>query len=119
MLALAFTDDAFEAPTLKNMMQICSLEIKDPVKCIHLRWKESILKTPFFRQAIKIDGKFETSSIKPLPYATLNHYTNRLGEATGFEEPLTLYCIRRAVGNAVNGKPFMQTLIYIAELMNH
>ena len=104
ILALAFTDDAFEAPTLKDMEQICSLEVKDPVKCIHLRWKESMLQTPIFRQAIRVGGKFETSPIKPLLYATLNHYTNRLGEATGFEEPLTLYCIRRAVGNAVNGK---------------
>ena len=69
-----------------------------------------MLKTPIFRHAVRVDGKFETSSNRPLLYATLNHYTNRLGAATGFEEPLTLYYIRRAVDNSVNGKtPYVPT----------
>ena len=72
VLALAFVDDALEAPSLKTMEQIYTLEVKDPVRCIHLRWKASILKTPIFRHAVRVDGRFETSPNKPLLYATLN-----------------------------------------------
>ena len=104
VLALAFIDDAFEAPSLKTMEQISILEVRDPIRCIHLRWKELMLKTPVFRHAVRVDGKFKTSLNKLLLYATLNYYTNQLGVLTGFEKPLTLYCIRRAVSNSVNGK---------------
>ena len=72
VLALAFVDNAFEAPSLKTMEQIYILEVKDPVRCIHLRWKALILKTPIFRHAVRVDGKFKTSPNKPLLYATLN-----------------------------------------------
>ena len=72
VLALAFIDDAFEAPSLKTMKQIYILEVKDPVWCIYLRWKALILKTPIFRHAVRVDGKFKTSPNKPLLYATLN-----------------------------------------------
>ena len=76
VLTLAFVDDAFEAPSLRTMEQICTLEGKDPVRCIHLRWKASILKTPIFRHTVRVDGKLETSPNKPLLYATLNYHTN-------------------------------------------
>ena len=76
VLALAFIDDAFKAPSLKTIEQISTLEVKDPVRCIHLRWKELMLKTPIFHHAVRVNGKFETSLSRPLLYVTLNYYIN-------------------------------------------
>ncbi|MCJ1271056.1 hypothetical protein MMC22_010955 [Lobaria immixta] len=56
ILALAFTDDAFEAPTLKNMGQMGSLKVEGPAQCLQTRWDKKMLKRPVFRQDVKIEG---------------------------------------------------------------
>ncbi len=53
-----------------------------------------------------IDGELQTSATQALPYSTYNDNTERLGEATGFEDKLTAYCIRRGTGNAIDGKSY-------------
>ena len=102
-LALAFADNAFEAESIKSPDQIFGLDIEEPIECIQLKWKRSRLQTPIFRQAVKTVDGWSTSSSKALNYSTFQYYIGRLGCATGFEEDLSLYCVRRGTGNAVDG----------------
>ncbi|KAI9810031.1 MAG: hypothetical protein M1827_006729 [Pycnora praestabilis] len=103
ILTLAFVDHAFEAPSLRSVEQIFGLRILKPVNCIQLHWKESMKKIPVFRQAVRAANGFKTSPNKALRYSTFDHYLERLGYATGFEEKLASYCVRRGTGNAVDG----------------
>jgi hypothetical protein len=103
MLALAFVDDAFEAPSLKRAEDIFKLKIRLPFNSVQLRWKESMLKTPIFRQAVRCVDGFQTSPQKALQYSTFDYYLERLGYGTGFEEKLSGYCVRRGTGNVVDG----------------
>jgi hypothetical protein len=41
ILALAFADDAFEAPSLKSPEQIFKLKVKPPVNSVQLKWKNA------------------------------------------------------------------------------
>jgi len=72
------------------------------VACTPLRWKQSVLKLPIFRQAKKTPDGY-TVADKPLLYSHFNDCLDRLGVATGFEQKLTSYCFRRGTGNAVDG----------------
>ncbi|KAI9808022.1 MAG: hypothetical protein M1827_007547 [Pycnora praestabilis] len=103
ILTLAFVDHAFEAPSLRSVEQIFGLRILKPVNCIQLHWKESMKKIPVFRQAVRAANGFKTSPNKALRYSTFDHYLERLRYATGFEEKLASYCVRRGTGNAVDG----------------
>jgi hypothetical protein len=103
LLSLAFPDKAFEAKGLDSMEKIYSLRITNGLRCLKLHWRESILKTPIFRQAVRSHTGYETSPKKALTYATFHHYIERLGTVTGFEEKLTGYCLRRGAGNVVDG----------------
>lgn len=103
------------------MEQIGSLKVEGPAQCLQIRWGKKMLKRPVFRQEMKIEGEFGTSLTKRLPYATLNYYTLQPGEATGFEEPFTPYCIRRTVGNAIDHKSLCKFTDYTvkAKLTDH
>jgi hypothetical protein len=103
MLALAFADNAFEAPSLKSAKDIFKLKIRRPFNSVQLMWKESMLKTPIFRQAVRCADGFQTSPRKALCYSTFDYYLERLGCVTGFEEKLSGYCVRRGTGNVVDG----------------
>jgi hypothetical protein len=103
LLSLAFEDEAFEAPSLKSIEQIFGILIPTPINCIELRWKQSMQRTPVFRQAIRTNEGYVTSKTKALQYRTFDYYLERLGLLTGFEEKLSLYCSRRGTGNAVDG----------------
>ena len=106
LLAIAFDDDVFEAESLRSAEQIFGFVIDGPVESIQLRWKPEKLKQPIFRQAVRTGDGFSILFYKTLTYPTFNYYIQRLGCATGFEEKLSLYCIRRGTGNAVDGKIF-------------
>ena len=100
-LSLACDDDAFEAEGLKTPEQILASIVPDDIgtKSIKLEWKEHMRDIPIFRHP----DNGSTSEYQPLSYSLFNSYLQRLGRATGFEGKLTLYCIRRGTGNAVNG----------------
>lgn len=102
LLALAFADDAFEAPSLKSTQYIFKLFIPKPLSCVKLEWKEEKRKIPLFRQAVRSTDGFVTCSSQALRYSAFNHYIERLGCLTGFEKQLGGYCTRRATGNAVD-----------------
>ena len=106
MLAIAFHDNAFEARGLDSVEQVFAFVIDGPINSTQLKWKPEMLTVPIFRQATRSNDGFSTSEHKPLSYSTFNYYIERLGRATGFEEKLSLYCVRRGTGNAVNSKLF-------------
>jgi hypothetical protein len=57
-----------------------------------------------FRTHVRTDDGVETSDHTALTYTKLNEWLKRLGTETGFVQVLTAYCLRRASGNAINGK---------------
>jgi hypothetical protein len=64
-----------------------------------------MLDIPVFRQAIiRLKHGVYTSPTLRLTYRQYHGWITRLGEALGFVHTLTMYCLRRALGNAINGK---------------
>jgi hypothetical protein len=62
-----------------------------------------MLDIPIFRRAIATKQGVRTSPDKALAYKVYNSWVKRLGEALGYLQTLTTYCLRRALGNAING----------------
>ena len=90
-LALAFADDAFEAPNLKSPEHIFQLKVEHPRESLQLRWKDSMLETPIFRRAVRTPSGIRTSINKALTYDSFYTYLKRLGRSTGFPQILTSY----------------------------
>lgn len=103
MLALAFVDDTFDAPSIQSPSDLYRLRVQRPVHSITIAWKKLILKTPLFCHAVRQNGRFTTTT-EPLSYLTFNHDIARLGQSAGFEDTLGGYCVRRGTGNAVDSK---------------
>ena len=59
---------------------------------------------PVFRAPVQIIKGTRISPDEALTYSQYHEWVKRLGEATGFVHVLTTYCLRRAKGNAINGK---------------
>ena len=59
---------------------------------------------PVFRTSSFTRGKDGKELYAPLPYGRYQKWVKRLGEETGFVQVLTTYYLRRAAGNAINGK---------------
>ena len=65
---------------------------------------------PVFRAPGPMDKGKLTSPDEALPYERYHESVKRLGEETGFGQALTTYCLRRATGNAINGKSCLSQL---------
>jgi hypothetical protein len=63
-----------------------------------------MLDITVFRRAIKTPRGVETNKDAPLTYRQYHGWLVLLGLALGFIYTLTTYCLRRALGNAINGK---------------
>ena len=61
MLALVFMDNVFEVPSLKRAEDIFKLKIRWPFNSMQLKWKELMLKTLIFHQAMQCIDGFLTS----------------------------------------------------------
>ncbi len=102
MLALALSDGAFEASTMQDEGQIMRAEVPAHENSLILRWKDSILDMPVLRQATRSTDGIRTSPDQPLTASASSRYLKRLGEAAGFEHPLSHYAVRRGAGNAID-----------------
>ena len=60
---------------------------------------------PVFHASRSPEREKDKEPREPLPYGRYQEWVKRLGEETGFVQVLTTYCLRRAAGNAINGKP--------------
>lgn len=112
MIVFALDDDAFES-NIKSARDIFKTRVLPPRRSLQFRWKNSVLKSPIYRQAVPSVNGVRTSSTKPLRYHTYLYYLQRLGIATGLMEILQPYDIRRGSGNKVNG---MSPLLLISSL---
>lgn len=63
-----------------------------------------MLDVPIFRRAIATKEGVKTSPDRALTYNVYQAWVKRLGEALGYLQTLTTYCLRRALGNAINGR---------------
>jgi hypothetical protein len=103
MISIAFDDEAYNVPELVSPRQVFALKAKKgPSQTVP--WKQEKLDIPVFRRAIKTPRGVETSKDVALPYNQYHGWLVLLGVALGFIYTLTTYCLRRALGNAINGK---------------
>jgi Protein of unknown function (DUF3435) len=92
----ALADDAFAAqdPPITTPAQFYQLQVLPGMGSLPLTFKTSMEETPFFRDD---EGNV-------LKYGAIRNSLIRLGNATGFDQILKPYCLRRGVANAIHGK---------------
>jgi len=100
VLPLALGDGAFEASTMQDVDQIMRDQVPAHKNSLTLRWKDSMLDTQ--RQATRSTDGIRTSPDQPLTASASSRYLKRLGEAAGFEHPLSHYAVRRGAGNTID-----------------
>lgn len=116
-LALAFADRAFEASSLQEATNILRVQVPQHKKSLTIQWRQEILDIPVLRQSVRTEGGFRTSQHEPLSAAASGRYLRRLGEATGFEHPLSHYAVRRGTGNAVDGTRFLVLFLLLPTVL--
>ena len=109
IISIAFDDEAFGAPGLTSPEILFQLQARHSKGCQPISWKEDMLDVPIFRRVYATKDGIKTSPDKALPYNVFQGWIKRLGEALGYLQTLTTYCLRRALGNAINGTHFQAT----------
>ncbi|KAJ9609280.1 hypothetical protein H2204_015587 [Knufia peltigerae] len=105
IVSLAFDDSAFGPPDLKSPDILFRLRARREKGCQPIPWSKEMLDVPIFRRAIATKEGVETSPDRALTYNVYQAWVKRLGEALGYLQTLTTYCLRRALGNAINDDP--------------
>ena len=67
-------------------------------------FRRKLKNIPLFCIFIQASHGIETSPDTAMVYAKYNEWLKRLRTETGVSQVLTAYCLRRASGNAINGK---------------
>jgi hypothetical protein len=98
---LAFDDETFGIPGLIFSGQLFRLRVKNK-GCQSIPWKEEMLDIPIFRRFIATKQGVQTSPDEPFIYYKYHPWVKRLGEALSYFQTLTTYCLRKALGNAIN-----------------
>ncbi|KIW36296.1 hypothetical protein, variant 3 [Exophiala oligosperma] len=105
IVSLAFDDSAFGPPDLNSPDILFRLRARREKGCQPIPWRNNMLNVPFFRRAVATKEGVKTSPDKALTYNVYQAWVKRLGEALGYLQTLTTYCLRRALGNAINDDP--------------
>ena len=84
--------------------RILKLGVRPGLKSQSIPLKSELGHVPLFRTPVRAAAGVETSPDAALPYSKYHEWVKRLGTETGFAQILTTYCLRRASGNAINGK---------------
>jgi Protein of unknown function (DUF3435) len=113
IISLACNDDAYLAPTM-TPGKVLTLGVRKGLNCQPIPWKEEMQDVPVFRVPVQTPKGSGTSPDTALPYEKYHEWVKRLGEETGFVQVFTTYCLRRATGNAINGK-FLSPLIQVSK----
>jgi len=103
IVGLAFDDEAFAAAGLVSPEILFRLQAKGESACQQIPFKRDFLDTLVFRRAVKTKLGVQTSPTAGLIDSIYQSWVKRLGEAVGYVQTLSTYCLRRALGNAVNG----------------
>ena len=104
IVGLACNDKAFRFPHTTPRL-VLTLGVRPGLNCQPIPWRDEMLDVPIFRLLGSSDQGTGRKADGPLPYGLYHGWVKRLGEETGFVQVLTTYCLRRAVGNAINGEP--------------
>lgn len=102
IVGLACNDQAFRLPDTTPRM-VLTLGVRPGLNCQPIPWRDEMLDVPIFRLSSSSDQRQGGTPDESLPYGLYQGWVKRLGEETGFKQVLTTYCLRRAVGNAING----------------
>ncbi|KAF5968229.1 domain-containing protein [Fusarium coicis] len=71
-------------------------------QAIKVHWKPHMLKIPVFRRTIRSSSRtWILSDIEAVRYSMYVYWLNRVGIALGYEDPLTSYCFRRGLVDAL------------------
>jgi len=105
IVSLAFDDSAFGPPDLDSPDVLFRLRARRDKGCQPIPWRRDMLDVPIFRRALATKEGVRTSTVKALTYNVYQTWVRRLGEALGYLQTLTTYCLRRALGNAINDDP--------------
>ena len=103
ILALACDNEAFLLPNITPRV-VLTLGVRPGLNCQSIWWNEEIKDKPVFRASRSPKREKDEGPHESLPYSRYQERVERLGEETGFVQVLTTYCLRRAAGNAINGK---------------
>ncbi|KAK4934372.1 hypothetical protein LTR10_024348 [Elasticomyces elasticus] len=105
IVSLAFDDSAFGPPDLNSPDVLFRLRARRDKGCQPIPWRKDMMDVPIFRRAVATREGVKTSTDKVLTYNVYQAWVRRLGEALGYLQTLTTYCLRRALGNAINDDP--------------
>lgn len=93
-LTMAFADDAFAPHNLRSPADLYRVVMPPDKRFVPIPFKEKVMDWPVFR----------SESGGPISSASIQNQLTQLGQATGFREVLTTYCIRRGTANAIHGE---------------
>jgi hypothetical protein len=99
---LAFDDDAFLSPFIKNPEDLLAIHIADHRNGMPIEWKSSMMETPLLRRAVRTPQGLITSPTKAAQFNATRKYNLRLGKSAGLEKPFRFYTLRRGAGEAIN-----------------
>ena len=100
-VALALYDNAFGLAELRDAKDILALKALRGRK-LALSWRQSILNTPILNTPILRESR-DTAS-RELSGSVALRRLKTLGHNMGYRQPVTWYCFRRLVLNAVDGE---------------
>ncbi|KAK5312400.1 hypothetical protein LTR93_011344 [Exophiala xenobiotica] len=103
IVSLAFDDSTCGPPDLDSPDVLFRLRARRDKGCQPIPWRKDMMDVPIFRWAVATKEGVKTSTEKVLTYNVYQAWVRRLGEALGYLQTLTMYCLRRALGNAING----------------
>lgn len=104
ILALAFNDNAFLSPFIKDPADIWNIDIAEHRMGIPIEFKTTLTDTPLLRRAVRTPTGWITSATKAAQFNTRNKYNLRLGKSAGLEKPFRFYTLRRGAGHAINSE---------------
>ena len=103
IVALACDDEAFRFPNTTPRI-VFNLGVREGLNCQPIQWHDHMKDKPVFCASNVGKSRKDQRGRETLPYGRYQEWVKRLGEETGFVQVLTTYCLRRATGNAINGK---------------
>ncbi|KAG5743507.1 hypothetical protein H9Q70_013781 [Fusarium xylarioides] len=100
VLARAIRDDAILVDGYDSAEPFFNTKLS--CQAIKVYWKPHMLKIPVFRRRVRNSSRtWVLSDIEAVRYLIYAYWLNRVGIALGYEDPLTSYCFRRGLVDAL------------------
>ncbi|KAF5616442.1 hypothetical protein F25303_13524 [Fusarium sp. NRRL 25303] len=100
VLARAIRDDAVLVEGYDSAEPFFSTRLS--CQAVKVHWKPHMLKIPVFRRTVRNSSRtWALSDIEAVRYSMYAYWLNRVGIALGYEDPLTSYCFRRGLVDAL------------------